>query len=197
VSEQRSAASAHQGLLSRLQDLARARDLVWERWTIDEIDEGMARVLVARARAPEEIRAIADRLWGEVDRGGSRRASSALRRLVALIEVRPPLDQWAPEEIHFFGLTDVAPTLAARRGKPGLPGERPLREGDVFWVLAADEPTALALHTPAGEREVMALRLGSFDVWDVTAAARQVAKRSYHHAVRMAGEPDESGQRRG
>ena len=86
--------------------------------------------------------------------------------------------------------------LRERGGKPGLPTNRPLREGDVFWIMVADWPgggdplpdldaAGLAAH-------IADLRGAAVDIWDVTAAARQASKRSYHAVLETTNAADES-----
>lgn len=65
--------------------------------------------------------------------------------------------------------------------------------GDVFWIMLPADP-GLALPPErgatldAGAVRVAQYRALGVDVWDVTAAARQVAKGDYHRAVRIAGD---------
>ena len=110
-------------------------------------------------------------------------------------ELNPASAQWSDESIGYAHLVLLQSFLRSRGGKPGLPTNRLLREGDVFWVMVADwqgriEPRE---DMPAVEMEAHAtgLRRADADVWDVTAAARQAAKREYHEVVRKASEDDQ------
>jgi hypothetical protein len=157
----------------------------WQRWTIDELYESKARLLVSEPRDPREAAAVTDAVGSILTDDGRGRAA-ALRQTAMDVELAA--DRWGDERTHVVDRLGLEALLKARAGKPGLPGPRPLREGDVFWVFAVGgdqvDPGALVR-----DRVV---------VLDVTAAARQVAKRTYAEAVARqfdlsASEPSEPG----
>jgi hypothetical protein len=163
-----------------------ATSVTWQRWTIDEIDEGVARVAVAHSEyGLDPDVAEARELGYEPDR---------LRHAVFEAEDAPPEHLWSDEEAVFLPVDTLDRLLRRRSRIHGLPRRRQLREGDVFWMVAptpADGPT-VPLPRPE-ELPAVAAKLG-VEVWDVTAAARQAAKRGYHRAVR-AGDPDARARR--
>lgn len=166
----------------------------WERWTIDEVDEGVVRVLVSRSLVPDELRTISEEV---LTPAGGRRSGRATRTALHQQAMRVELDsseqRWSRERAIFVAQPILEDLLRARGGKPGLPTNRPLREGDVFWILLPAGP-GMALPPDRGgtlvdgAARVAEYRALKADVWDVTAAARQAAKRNYHHAVRVAGD---------
>jgi hypothetical protein len=166
----------------------------WERWTIDEVDEGVVRVLVSEALDPEELRTISEAILAPEARGPRDHATrNALHRQAMRVELARSEQRWSSERAIFMAQSVLEPLLRERTGKPGLPTNRPLREGDVFWVILP-AGSGLALPPDRGAtldigaaRVAQYLRLGA-DVWDVTAAARQVAKQDYHHSVRIAAD---------
>jgi hypothetical protein len=152
----------------------------WQRWTIDELDAGLARIAVAQARYPlESTVAEAVATEAEVDE---------LREAVARVEDAPPDDLWEDEVPVYLAVDELEPFLRRRDEIPGLPDDRPLREGDVFWVVLPadlDEERFRDLAPAAMMQGASALDV---QVWDVTAAARQAAKRTYDAAVRAASD---------
>lgn len=177
---------------SEIQD---APSPLWERWTIDEIDEGAARVLISRAGNTRQIRGLADHVMTEratASERPTRRLADVLRAEAMRIELDPAAQQWSEESISFGTVPPLQAFLRSRGGKPGLPTNRPLREGDVFWVLVAVWPGATEppgdLTATELEAHMAALQAAGVDVWDVTAAARQAAKRSYHEVMRRTNE---------
>jgi len=176
-------------------EIEQAPAALWERWTIDEIDEEFARVLIARAAVTARIRAIAGSVVGDLSSPGQRHRIADLLKAAAMsAELEPSTEQWSEESYGYARLEALQKFLRARGGKPGLPSERALREGDVFWAVATDAAPfrPLADMTPAElETHIAVLRKGRADVWDVTAAARQAAKRSYHEVVRRANEDEQ------
>jgi len=170
---------------------------LWERWTIDEIDEEFARVLISRAGNASRLRDMAGQVATESSpASSSRRMSSVLRDEAMRGELNPRTEQWSEEALGYGHLTLLQTFVRSRGGKPGLPTNRPLREGDVFWVMVADWPGPV--EPPADmsradlESHIAALKEATADVWDVTAAARQAAKRSYHEVLRKANEEDQA-----
>lgn len=161
---------------SRTRHLATTGDLnaAWQRWTVDELLEGRARVLVSLARhALESTAAEAHDLARDVARERGR-----LRAAVVSAETSGPRELWGPELATYVNVRTLERLLQRRTDTPALPDARPLREGDVFWIV---QPVDGALLSPAALlRDAGEL----VEVWDVTAAARQASKRSYDQALR-------------
>ena len=168
-----------------------AQEPVWERWTIDEVDEGIVRVLVSEAADSLALQRIADDILEGVDETTSNRSMrDRLHRAAMAVELVPASEQWSDEGSMFVALRVLAAFLRERVGKPGLPANRPLREGDVFWIIlpagpALDRPPVRGTTLGGGAERVTAYRERQSDVWDVTAAARQVAKREYHRVLEI------------
>jgi hypothetical protein len=170
---------------------------LWERWTIDEIDEEFARVLISRAGNASRLRDMAGQVATESSPSSSpRRLSSVLRDEAMRGELNPTTEQWSEEALGYGHLALLQTFLRSRGGKPGLPTNRPLREGDVFWVMVADWPGPVEppadMSRPDLESHIAALKDANADVWDVTAAARQAAKRSYHEVLKKTYEDDQA-----
>src|SRR4051794_9586970 len=153
---------------------------IWERWTIDEVDEDVVRVLVSRSTRPEELSDIAgDVAPVNADAPSDRVMRDRLHSHAMRVELDSAAYRWSRERAMFIAKPVLEPFLRARGGKPGLPTNRPLREGDVFWVLlpggaAMDLPPERGATVTAGAERVAEYRARHADVWDVTAAARQV-----------------------
>jgi hypothetical protein len=163
----------------------------WERWTIDEIDEGRARVLISISLRPAQAERLAEDSAG-VGRPVERKR--AVRAAVMDVELAPRTEMWSDERDVYLPLVELEALLRRRGGKPGLPGGRPLREGDVFWVVLY-QPVGAAMSDARSEQAVDVIRQyieAGADVLDVTAAARQAAKTWYQQAIRVAG-PSEPG----
>jgi hypothetical protein len=176
-------------------ELQHAPTPMWERWTIDEIDEESARVLITRAGDPADLHEIAD----QVATGGRARPhelSDFLRAHAMRIELDHGRQQWHDESLAYAPLPLLQTFLRGRSGKPGLPTNRPLREGDVFWVMGTDWPGAAEplpdLDAEGFAAHIADLRRARADIWDVTAAARQAAKHSSHEVVEKTYAADES-----
>lgn len=152
----------------------------WQRWTIDEIDLGVARLAVAEALYPLES-TVAEAQATNAD-------TDQLRELVVLVEDAPPDDLWTDEKAVFLPVDELRSLLRRRDEIRGLPDDRPLREGDVFWIVLPPtlEEDARRRMTPRGVAKGAAEL--EIQVWDVTAAARQAAKRTYDAAVRAASD---------
>lgn len=164
----------------------------WERWTIDEIGEGVARVLVSTARQPSQAAALSEDFLPDTSSSQRRRA---LRARVMNLELGPPAEMWSDERDVYLPIDQLTSFVRRRGGKPGLPGQRPLREGDVFWVVAyqsAERSVAQARTVPEARELISQYIQADADVFDVTAAARQAAKTWYQSAVQRASpsEPD-------
>lgn len=170
--------------------IAGSEQTSWQRWTIDEIDEDVVRVLITSAQDPAQARGLSTSLIAAAS--GSESATSVGIRLSDVardqamdVETGPIADRWEEEVAAFAERQPLQRFLRRRGGKPGLPRSRPLREGDVFWVIAPR-----GLPSPgAPTRDNRRLPLESYlelgvDVWDVTAAARQASKRRYHEVQR-------------
>ena len=156
----------------------------WQRWTIDEIDLGVARLAVAQSRHPlESTVAEAEATNADAD---------VLRKLVVEVEDTSPDDLWADEQPIFMPVDELREFLKRRDGIRGLPDERPLREGDVFWVVLSPAVEARALGDLTPRRVMVEAEQLDVQVWDVTAAARQAAKRTYDDALRAASDDQPS-----
>lgn len=168
---------------------------------IDEIVEDDVRVLRAglREEAPERAdveAAVSIREQRRASTGrprvSSRVEAAGVRKATVDLEAAP-VESWTPEteaRADRARLTEFLIGGARRTRRPGLPVRDQLREGDVYWVIE-----------PGAERSVAALAAGrdlatdetaalldaldetSVEVWDVTAAARQVMKRLYGDAA--------------
>jgi hypothetical protein len=160
---------------------------LWERWTIDEVADGMVRVLVAEARDAAGIQPLMALTAAEPPTAapsGVRRA--ALRDAAMRIELRPPREAWGREVDGYVPAAALYAFLRARNRKHGLPRTRPIREGDTFWVSMADR-AGLDLGASGGgtpfARRVEALGRAGAEVWDVTGAARASVKQAYQAIV--------------
>jgi hypothetical protein len=170
---------------SRIRRLASAGDLnpAWQRWTVDELLEGRARVLVSLARhALESTAAEAYEL--ALDAADQRRR---LRASVVTAENSGPRELWGPELAAYVNSRTLDRFLQRRTDTPALPDARPLREGDVFWIV---QPVDAAVLSPAA---LLRGASGQAQVWDVTAAARQASKRSLDEAVRASASTTPDG----
>jgi hypothetical protein len=152
----------------------------WQRWTIDELDARITRVAVAET---------AYGLESSVAEAYDTRADvETFRQAVVDTEDVPPEHLWGDERAVYLRVADLQRFLNRRGQVRGLPDPRELREGDVFWILlpATMDETALRRLTP--KRILAKGEALGVQVWDVTAAARQAAKRTYDSAVRAAGD---------
>jgi hypothetical protein len=145
--------------------------------------DGVARVLVTRPRDDDRVKRLSSGITEHLSSPRATRATlrGLLRREAAAAEAGLSHRSWEPEVARFATIDALAGFLRRRAGKPGLPAIRPLREGDVFWIFVPEvplEPDLLRAYLPL-DRYV---EIGA-DVWDVTAAARQAAKRAYNAAV--------------
>ena len=152
----------------------------WQRWTIDELGDLGARVLIAGARHALESTAAE-----ALDAGNK----EGIRSAVLMVEDAPPADLWDEERDAILEVALLEPFVRLREAIEGLPPVRPLREGDVFWVVlpVTDEPSSLNDLTPAevlASAEVLGLQLV-----DVTAAARQTVKVIDDRVARTATDP--------
>jgi hypothetical protein len=156
----------------------------WQRWTIDELEEGAARVLIADAMQPLES-TVAEAFDSGV--------AQAIQSAVLTVENVPPTDLWGEERAVFLPLEALEPFVKLRQTTAGLPDPRPLREGDVFWVVlpTTDHESSLRDLTSA---EVLASadQLG-LHLADITAAARQTAKVGDDAVVRAASDKGSEG----
>lgn len=150
----------------------------WQRWTIDEVDAGLARVAVAESEFPLESTVAEAYATGD--------DVEAVRNAVFRVENSPPEAIWGDEEAVYLAADDLESFLKRRAAIRALPDPRPLREGDVFWIVLPaeveeEELRGLTAIDVVGRAERLAPQ-----VWDVTAAARQAAKRTYDDALRAA-----------
>lgn len=173
---------------------------LWERWTIDELFDQVARVLVCRSEPLPSHTTIIEILRATADPGtpASDATAELLRSAVAEAEIRGG-DAWSDEEWSFIGAVRLAGFLEKRTGKPGLPRNRPLREGDVFLVvvdrgrLAADPLSEAGRSVTAVAEALAAYEAAGLEVFDVTAAARQSAKVVSDAAIRATASRPQHG----
>jgi hypothetical protein len=166
---------------------------LWERWTIDELFDEVARVLVCRAEPLPSHATMIETLRATEEQAAPDAADLAgtLRAAVAEAEIRGG-EAWSDEAWSFVEVRRLARFLKRRAGKPGLPHNRPLREGDVFLVVVDRKRLATDSLSDAGRsaREVgealAAYEAAGIEVFDVTAAARQSAKVLHDAALRAA-----------
>ena len=153
----------------------------WQRWTIDEIEEDLVRVLVAVSHYPLE--STAAEAFDERDAAG-------LRAAVVQDEAASPDDLWSDEHAAYLDRQALADFLARRDAAAGLPDARDLREGDVFWVVLpqAVESVGSRLTPKAIVSRADALEPA---VFDVTAASRQAARHTYEAALTAAPEAED------
>lgn len=156
----------------------------WQRWTIEEVAEELARLLVAGAQEP-----LASVLAGTLETVAR---PEAIQAQVTEVEAISPDKLWTAEEAVYLSVELLEPFVRLRSPIPGLPHPRPIREGDVFWVVLpiTDLESSLVGLTPA--QVVAGADQLDVRVWDITAAARQRAKVASEAALR-AGSTLESG----
>lgn len=160
----------------------------WERWTIDEKTDGHVRVLVAQTQSRQQVERLRQSMQRSDPTG--REAERTARLRVVAMALEQDDEAWSDEVEFFFEESALEEFLnRRRRGKPGLPGARPLREGDVFYVEIPAEvqwrPSSEEVQsTPGVAREMLSSFMASgVEVWDLTAAARQASKLDYHRAL--------------
>jgi hypothetical protein len=148
----------------------------WQRWTIDELAEGLARILVAGAKEPLES-SLAEAL-------DTAATPDVIQEAVTRVEDLSPDELWTEEQQAYLRADLLEPFVRLRAPVPGLPDPRPLREGDVFWVVlpTTDQESTLADLTPA--QVVASADQLEIQVSDITAAARQRAKVANEAALR-------------
>lgn len=179
-----------------------------ERWTIDEIGDGIVRVLAARSVAPDavaplatESRAITPTALGEASRdvvmaielgtpsptvdGAAEDATGGVAEQADSASI------WTEEQDSVLDVTTVADFLS-EFGELTPAVARPLREADVFWVVATDAPARPLSEGPVRRSETAAVldayRAVQPVVHDMTAPARQASKVLYHDTFRKAEE---------
>ncbi len=173
----------------------------WERWTIDEILDGRVRLLTCEARdsVAADGAAVLPQLAGLPEARPDREAMAAA---AMAIELAPTREAWTDEIGVIVDEAELTRLLGKRTSRGGLPGRRPLREGDVFWVLVPPEtdaswaPASRWVQVAPGDYVSRAqtatdvLRdyaAAGAVVLDLTAAARQAVKHLYHRAELAAG----------
>ena len=142
-----------------------------ERWAIDELTDSTATLLRCaynqrfelpdsrdgRSVIEEGETAIASVVWGEeYDR----------------VLDRQPLERFIRRWVR-------------RSRRPGLPPARPLREGDVYWVISRQ---AMSSQQDSAEKESTRQFLATceqhvVEIWDVTGAARQAVKDAHFRVM--------------
>jgi hypothetical protein len=154
-----------------------------ERWTIDEMTESTVTLL----------RSHYDAEFGTGD-------SPDLGDVVTRAELEVPSDRWSDEVDSVLlreDLTAFINEAVGRFGPPGLREPRSLREGDVYWLVWEEkQPSPDSRIGLEGTEEFLAAcRRGLVGAGDVTAAARQAAKRTYFQAVEKTRAKQERGGR--
>lgn len=169
-----------------------------ERWFLDEVAEGVARVLAAAAldvRPFTELAHLADHSPHDAE------ATSRARDLVIELESADALAAWTEEIDHLIPIGALERVLGDRRVSLGFPEPRQIREGDVYWLARVADSTdaepqlavpggleqrlAELAELPPTERWSLAL-IGyrPYWIWDVTAAARHADKWRLDRAIR-------------
>lgn len=152
----------------------------WQRWTIDEIVDEVARVLVCERLVPpdETLLELLAPVQGDV-----RPRAADVRALLMAVELGAAEDTWTEERAVFMPLEELDRQLATRL-VPGVPRarDRRPREGDVFWVVPG---AAASAERGADEAVEAAQDLAGSAILDATAAARQATKRTYHRAAQL------------
>ncbi len=178
----------------------------WERWTVDEILDGRVRLLTCEAleSIAADGAALLPDLAGLTDASPDK---GAVAGAATAIELAPTRETWTDETGVIVDEAELTRLLGTRVSRGGLPGRRPLREGDVFWVLVPPGTNASwALATrwvtvapgdyvaePQAPTDVLrAYAEAGAVVLDLTAAARQAVKRIYHRAELAGGAPVEA-----
>jgi hypothetical protein len=173
----------------------------WERWTLDEILDSRVRLLTCEARESivAEVIALAPQLAGLEEAGPD---NGEVATAATAIELKPTQETWTDEIGVIVDEAELTLLLRRRISRGGLPGQRPLREGDVFWVLvpfgtdASWAPTSgLVMRAPGHwvsraqtpTEVIHAYAEAGAVVLDLTAAARQAIKHIYHRAELAAG----------
>ena len=156
-----------------------------ERWMVDELVDDDVRVLRSALRAAAADALDVNRAFGLARAAESVEARAAANRELAVILEAEPVASWTEETEAWFDRVLLSAFLlggAQATAADGLPAREGLREGDVYWVLhrAAEADGRRAARDLAPEDAaallVTLVALGA-EVWDVTAAARQVMKR--------------------
>lgn len=170
----------------------------WERWTIDERTDGQVRVLVAQTQRRQLVEQLRQSVKRAEPTGRGAPRTARLRDVAMALE--QDAEAWSDEVVFFFEESALGEFLnRQRRGKPGLPDSRPLREGDVFYIEIASEvrwrPSSEQVRSAPGlAREMLSSFLASgVEVWDLTAAARQATKLDYHRALEAPAPEDKPG----
>ncbi len=166
----------------------------WERWTVDEMLDGRVRLLVCEARDAAHSLAAGPVRGGPAPPEG--REGEDAPAIAMAVELAPTEATWTDEVAIVVDEAELASFLRHRSARGGLPGGRPIREGDVFWVFVPAD-TAVGLASPpsavAGNEAIRAYAESAPVVLDVTAAARQAVKHIVHRAGRTTG-PGEPGR---
>ena len=79
----------------------------WERWTIDELLEGLARVLVSTARRPLEAAQLSKEFLDETSKREQRRAVSSA---VMSVELGAARETWTDERDVYLRLVSLPST---------------------------------------------------------------------------------------
>jgi len=148
----------------------------WQRWTIEEVAERLARMLVAGAQEP-----LASALALTLDATAT---PEAIQAAVSHVEAVSPDELWTEEQPAYVSLDLLEPFVRLRSPLPGLPDPRPIREGDVFWVVLPTTAVASTLVGLTPAQVVASADQLDLRAWDITAAARQRAKVASEAALR-------------
>jgi hypothetical protein len=171
-----------------------------ERWTIDEIGDGAVRVLAARSLSPDTVARL---IAASPPPGGTQIASSESGQVLAIeLGTAEEGDSWAEDDVANPNWTDeedcvldaaAVSTFVERFMKRPLDVEhRPLRETDVFWVVARVVPGRV-LSDGRVRRSETEVVLAAYEavgpsVRDMTLSARQASKFLYNDAFRKSEE---------
>lgn len=157
----------------------------WERWTIDEIFDDRVRLLICEA---QEATRMAAGYQLAAERGAAadatRDEAPPIADTAMAIELAPTIESWTDEQAVFVDRSDLELFLRRRSRAGVLPGRRPVREGDVFWILSRVSLSRLWVDERGSA--LGAYRHADPLVLDLTAAARQASKRVYHRATQAA-----------
>ncbi len=183
-----------------------------ERWTIDEIGDGVVRVLAARSMTPESLAPLAERSRAATAPAALKQSSAEVMA-VELGSATPTAtpatpatpaagadtatttaeQSWTDEQDSV--LEEELVVAFVQRFRERVPGgvERDLRETDVFWVVVEGDGPARSLSDAAIRRSDTKAVLAAYAavdpvVRDMTAPARQASKVLYHDAFRKSEE---------
>jgi hypothetical protein len=176
-----------------------------ERWTVDEVGDGVIRILAARSVNPDEVGPLAARSRAATAPALAEESGAEIMAIELGTGRQPEANDesagaeradaessWTEEQDSVLDAPAVAAFVAQFREQ--VPGAvaRPLRETDVFWVVAPDVPVR-ALSDAGVRRSETELVLAGYRavtpvVHDMTAPARQASKVLQHDAIQTSEE---------